>query len=88
VKDKTLSEVRRVLKPGGSFCLLDFGGHGSHGHGLMAHVFHPDNQLKDNSEEEILGRLRRAGFSEARKASGGRMFFGIIEINYYNAVAA
>lgn len=87
-KDETLSEVRRVLKPGGSFCLLDFGGNGSHGHGLMTHLFHADHRLEDNSEDEIVGRLRRAGFSEPRKVGDGRMFFGIVEINYYNAVAA
>jgi ubiquinone/menaquinone biosynthesis C-methylase UbiE len=88
VKDKTLSEVQRVLKPGGSFCLLDFGGNGSHGHGLMTHLFHADHRLSDNSEDEIVGGLRRAGFSDSGKIADGRMFFGIVEINFYNAVAA
>ena len=39
VKEKTLSDVRRVLRSDGAFYALDFGGTG-HVNGIIAHLFH------------------------------------------------
>src|SRR5262249_31612614 len=39
VKRKTLCEARRVLRSGGAFYALDFGGTG-HVNGIIAHLFH------------------------------------------------
>lgn len=65
VKEKTLREVRRVLKPGGRFHMMDFGGPGSR-RGFVAHLVHADRHLKDNAEDRVLGFLRDAGLTDAQ----------------------
>ena len=80
-KARTLREVRRVLKAGGSLHLLDFGGpeFGGHGHGLHTH-----RRLADNDERSILGFLRGAGFRDAVKV-GERSVLGFVRIARYRA---
>lgn len=66
VKEKTLREVRRVLKPGGRFHMVDFAPSGASGkRGFTAHLIHADRHLKDNAEERVLGFLRDAGLADA-----------------------
>lgn len=84
-KEKTLHEVRRVLKPGGGFHLMDFGGPESGGHGFLAHLLHSSKQLRDNASARILTRMSQAGFVEARKVGHRAMIFG--RIVYYQAAA-
>jgi ubiquinone/menaquinone biosynthesis C-methylase UbiE len=67
VKEKTLREVRRVLKPGGRFHMVDFAPSGASGkRGFTAHLIHADRHLKDNAEERVLGFLRDAGLADAQ----------------------
>jgi ubiquinone/menaquinone biosynthesis C-methylase UbiE len=80
-----LREVLRVLKPGGSIYLLDFGGPQPGPGGLLAHVFHARDRLRDNFEGRIPGLLRQAGFSGAREIRRGAVLFG--KIAYYTASA-
>jgi len=66
-RENALREVRRVLKPGGSLHLLDFST--SHSHGLLAHLFHAREKLKDNSDERLIDEKRwvRAGEPNRRR---------------------
>jgi ubiquinone/menaquinone biosynthesis C-methylase UbiE len=80
-KEKALSEVRRVLTPGGYFHMLDFAGRLRP---LAGHI-HSSNHLKDNSEERILGLMNRVGFVSCEKLREGAMLFGSLRIKYYRA---
>lgn len=84
-KLRALREARRVLKPGGSFHLLDFRNADSHGHGLLAHWLHSKQVLSDNTDERILALMKEAGLADARAVSYGRMFF--MRTAYYRASA-
>ena len=84
-KERTLREVRRVLRRGGLLNLLDFGGPEDGADGLLARLVHSSHHLKDNSEGRILALMSQAGFASPKKVGQGAMFFGHIRINYYQA---
>ena len=82
-KRKALREVRRVLKPGGSFHLLDFSEPKAHLHRFsdLMHKLHA-HQLQDNTEERLLGWMREAGFVHPRITGTGRL---LGQITYFTA---
>ena len=84
-KEKALSEVRRVLTPGGHFHMLDFAGSEATSYGPLARLFHSSNHLKDNSEQRILGLMNRVGFVSCEKVMEGAMLFGSLRTKYYRA---
>jgi SAM-dependent methyltransferase len=84
-KKPTLSEVRRVLEPGGSFHMLDLAGLEAGAHGFLTRFFHSHENLKDNAEDHILSLMTQAGFAEVKNVGRGAMLFG--RIAYYAAVA-
>src|SRR5260370_11771102 len=56
--------VCRVLKPGGSLHLLDFGQGGSHSHNPLARCLHSSKRLQDNRSEQILTWMGEAALVE------------------------
>jgi ubiquinone/menaquinone biosynthesis C-methylase UbiE len=84
-KEKTLREVRRVLKRGGVLHLLDFGGTESRATGLVARWLHSSQPLRDNSAERILTLMTQAGLADAREVSQGALLLGCLPITYYRA---
>jgi ubiquinone/menaquinone biosynthesis C-methylase UbiE len=82
-KGKTLREVRRVLRPGGEFHMLDFEGSEDGGHGFLAHFLHGRAGLRDNSESRVLSLMKQAGFADAKKVGRRAMLFA--RTAYYRA---
>jgi ubiquinone/menaquinone biosynthesis C-methylase UbiE len=83
-KEKALNEVSRVLKPEGSFHLLDFtADHGSHG--FLSRLFHSHAQMKDNTDERLIQMMGQAGFKNAEKVKGESKYFGLTTTGYYRA---
>ena len=74
-KEQALREVRRVLKSGGSFHMLDFSKPESSGAGVVARWLHSSHHLAENTEGRILGLMNQAGLEGARVVSRGSMFF-------------
>jgi ubiquinone/menaquinone biosynthesis C-methylase UbiE len=72
-KEKTLREVRRVLKSGGSFHMVDF--EKSESGGGIARLFHSSERLKDNTVSRILTFLRDAGFENPEATRKAHLLF-------------
>jgi SAM-dependent methyltransferase len=83
-KDETLREIRRVLRPGAEFHMLDFEPERGT-HSVLGRLLHSADRLKDNSETRVLQFLREARFVELKAVGHREMFFG--HIAYYRAVA-
>lgn len=84
-REATLCEIRRVLRSGGSFHMLDFAKPDEQRSSWLTHVGHLSKRLRDNSEERILALLSNAGFTYSRKVLQGSTVFGLLPIAYYCA---
>ena len=86
-REKTLREVLRVLKPAGTFHLLDFAGGEDKAPGRLGRLVNSHARLEDNSQQRILQQMKRAGFTNAEKVKDGSMLFGLLPTAYYQAGA-
>jgi ubiquinone/menaquinone biosynthesis C-methylase UbiE len=81
-----LREARRVLKPGGLLCLLDFAGPESVS-GPVARWLHGRSLLTDNEEHRVLTLMGQAGFHDRQAVGRGSMVFGLVAWSLFQAVA-
>ena len=84
---KTLSDVRRVLVPGGSLHLLDMERPEAEARGWWAGVLRSNPHLKDNSPGTVLKLMAQAGFVRAKQVASGAILFGLVRNAYYQATA-
>src|SRR3990172_4083426 len=83
-KEKTLSEVRLVLKPDGLFAMVDFAEPKSLVGRILTGLFHPEI-LKDNSEYQILALIMKAGLVDAKVIGQGKLSIG--RLVYYQGLS-
>jgi ubiquinone/menaquinone biosynthesis C-methylase UbiE len=81
-KGKFLREVRRILKPDGSFHMLDFEEHGGV-HSFLARLLHASDRLKDQGEERIKALMSDAGFTKVDVVGRRTMLVG--PVAYYRS---
>jgi ubiquinone/menaquinone biosynthesis C-methylase UbiE len=82
-KGKTLRAIRRVLKPGGGFHMLDFEGPEDYAGNFLARLLHASDRLKDNSASRVLAFMSQAGLANPEKVGRKTMLAG--GIAYYRA---
>jgi ubiquinone/menaquinone biosynthesis C-methylase UbiE len=85
-KAGALEEARRVLKPGGSLHVLDFGGAGPRRDGFLSRLLHASEHLRDNFEGRIPELMVAAGFADSREVAHRATLVG--RIAYYAASSA
>ena len=71
-----LREVLRVLKPGGSLHLLDFGRSEERRDGILERLLHSAEHLRENTDARIGAMIAEAGFEAVERVSASRILFG------------
>jgi SAM-dependent methyltransferase len=82
LRGPSLRQALRVLRPGGSLHLMDFGGDSHHLHGV-ARLARRSPALKDNWDDRIPTLLRGAGFVDA--AETGHLDKPLGRLTHYRA---
>jgi len=72
-----LREILRVLRPGGSFHLLDFGrSEERRSDGLLARLLHSAEHLRENGDARVAALLDEAGFEAVERVAARGTLFG------------
>jgi ubiquinone/menaquinone biosynthesis C-methylase UbiE len=85
-KLRTLQEVRRVLKPGGQFHLLDFAQPEPTGANALARWLHSRHGLEDNTDARLQVFMEDAGLVAPTIVRTTRMFLAL-RVAYFKAFA-
>jgi len=80
VRRATLAEIARVLAPGGTVHVLDFGPPSGALDRLLLSLFHRDDRLEDNLAGRIPALMTEAGLADAAEAARMRSPFGALSI--------
>lgn len=83
-KRAALREARRVLTPGGTLHLVDFGGATAPADGFMARRAHRNAMLRDNFGHRIPELMREAGFAEPAEVAH-RVTWLLGRVTFYRA---
>jgi ubiquinone/menaquinone biosynthesis C-methylase UbiE len=82
-KLKTLTEIQRVLEPGGRLELMDFAGRDDVGPSRIHRWLHSHHRFDDNAESHVLTLMTEAGFVSSRIVRRASMLLG--RIAFYQA---
>ena len=85
-RERASREVLRVLKPGGSFHLLDFVA-GDGPQGFFERLVGGHALMESNTDERLLQLIRRAGSTNVTIVKKGSMLFGVMRTSYFRATA-
>jgi ubiquinone/menaquinone biosynthesis C-methylase UbiE len=86
-KQRTLREIRRVLRCGGRLELLDFAPPHSRQTARLSRWLHSSHLLEDNSESRMQSLIKRAGFSDGRIVRRSKLA-GLFHTAYYQATVS
>jgi len=85
-KQAAFRDVKRLLRPGGAFHLLDFGPPKNAIERVLTAILHHDGRMQDNLSGRLPEWLREAGFAEVREVESHRTAFG--RVSLYSARVA
>lgn len=83
-----LREILRVLRPGGSLHLLDFGPGEERSGGLLGRLFHGAEDLRENSDSRVAAILTEAGFEAVERLAARHLLFGRVAFHRARKSAA
>ena len=85
-KQAAFRDVKRLLRPGGAFHLLDFGPPKNVIERVLTAILHHDGRMQDNLSGRLPEWLREAGFADVREVESHRTLFG--RVSLYSARVA